>query len=247
MKRRPSLVLLLIVLVAFFGLGFLQVMLRPDQDAAPAAPTETPVPGSGNSDSPIQILVIGVDDLGARSPALRALWMATYTPAKAELFLFGLPLDLRPSEQSKPLADRFSLTRQGLPAEPFLRALQSRIDLQPALVVVLDEHAFARAVDFFDGVEISGVRYTGEAIMRLMEPLQDEPRPLLEAQIKVLQSLLPKALGLSPPAEVSELMALLPDHMRLSTQPQEAFAILAPMLDLEAQNVHVLPLFIQNP
>jgi hypothetical protein len=171
----------------------------------------------------------------------------TYEPADAELYLFGLPINLRPSARSKPIHEDFALTEERLPAERFMRALRTRIDLQPHLVVVLDDLAFARIIDFLGGAELPGGIYSGEAVLRLLDPLDQDPSALLEAQIEVLGALAPKAFPPTLPMEVSDFTALIPGHLQLSSEPQEAFALLAPLLAVKEENVHVLPLFAEGP
>jgi hypothetical protein len=228
-----------------FGFGLLSVVLQDRGAPAPPRPTavasvadspRTPAPAGAAGEA---ILVLGVDDLSRDHPRLLALWLVAHDSTQDLLLLYGIPISAVAEGDERTLAALFDWSgKRGLPRD-FERALASLAPLSHQAVVVMDEHAFASAVDVLGGVDLGGTLLDGEQVLAFLRLLQAKPEALLAAQAELLLALRPALQDLGPTPDISELEQLHPKHVALSLKPQQLAALVAPMLPFEAGAIRV--------
>jgi hypothetical protein len=241
MTKRPPLVVILLVIAICFVLGLLNVLLHKPEDAS-AVPTPFLPSPSKTATSPISnILIIGVDDLTRTSPKLRAIWIATHRSDENIIYLHGIPLNTTISVQKDTqLKDIFAFYSQtGISAE-FINNLYEIIPLHPNLIVVLDDIAFAKAIDYLGGIEIRGRNLNGESVLTFLSLSWDQPGILIQDQAEIIRSIIPKAFELPETPELTELLTLIPDHASLSLELSEAVAMILPMRKTAPNSIFII-------
>lgn len=205
-------------------------------DAPQLTPSPTPfVESDGDLRS---VLVVGVDDLRSPEPSLRAIWILLYESSGETLYLHGIPIDTAADDQrSRNLQDVFSWSIQEGVNQAFLDELFQVIPLVPDLVVVNDEVAFASAVNYLGGVDLEGAKLDGESVLGFLSLSWDMPAVLLNNQALILEALIPRAIVAAPSPELSELMALIPDHVYVSLDVTDAVGLINPLKEISPENV----------
>jgi hypothetical protein len=241
MTKRPPLAVILIVIVICFALGLVNVLLQDQEDPSSAPTSFLPSP-SETAPSPISnILVIGVDDLTRIDPKLRAIWIATHRSTENIIYLHGIPLNANiPEEEGKQLGDVFEWSSQTGLNKVFLDQLNKIIPLEPHLTIILDDTAFARAIDYLGGIEIRGKNLDGESILTFLSLSWDQPGILIQDQADIIRAIIPKALGLPDTPELTELLALVPDHASLSMEISEAVGLVLPLRKATADSIFII-------
>ena len=246
MSSRTWLRALLFLLFLCFGFGLLSDLLQDSGEPAPPRPTASP--GAAPTRQPSvppepageAILVLGVDDLGKDHPRLLAVWLVAHDPAQDLVLLYGIPISASaPEGDDRPLAALFDWSRKKGIDRDFERALASLAPLPHRAVVVMDETAFATAVDVLGGADLGGTLLDGEEVLAFLRLLQTKPEALLAAQAELLLALRPALQDLGPTPDISELEQLHPKHVSLSLKPQQLAALVAPMLPFEAGAIRV--------
>jgi hypothetical protein len=246
MSSRTWLRALIFLLFLCFGFGLLSVVLQDGGGRPSASPTAlgAPSPHAAPTTEPAApgtaILILGVDDLGKESPRLLAVWLAAHDVAQDQVLLYGIPISAAaPGSEDRPLAALFGWSRnQGLAPE-FERSLAGLVPLPYQATVVMDEAAFATAVDVLGGADLGGTRLQGEQVLAFLRLLQTKPEALLAAQAELLLALRPGLQDLGPTPDISQLEALHPEHVHLSLDKQQLAALVAPMLPFEAASIRV--------
>ncbi len=245
MSSRTWLRALIFLLFLCFGLGLLSVVLQ-DSGGSPAPPPiasvtlrpappptlEPATPGTG-------ILILGVDDLGKDDPRLLAVWMAVHDVPQDQVLLYGIPISAAPAETDRPLAALFRWSRKKGLDPDFERSLAALVPLPYQATLVMDEAAFATAVDVLGGADLGGTRLQGEEVLAFLRLLQTKPEALLAAQSELLLALRPGLQDLGPTPDISQLEALHPEHVYLSLDKQQLSALIAPMLPFQAASIRV--------
>lgn len=247
MRSRPPAYLFGLVLTTCFILGVVSVFIRKAGTATPAprTPAQRPTVTRAASPTPGQtaVLFLGIDDLQEPAPVLLAVWVATYSLPGRDVFLFGFPTDTLAGEDTQtPLQDLFAWDPSSGPDPAFLTALQAITLLPPRLIVVLDALGFAAAIDYLGGVDLNGVQLSGAEVNAVLDLWQDNPGARVEAQARVLEALSQRSPSLGATPDLTPLLALIPEHGYLSTQPADAALLLAPLLPLDPTAVHILTL-----
>jgi hypothetical protein len=104
---------------------------------------------------------------------------------------------------------------------------------------VIDEAGFAAIVDYLGGLPFDGGVLTGEQVLALNTVFKDDPVGLVQLQASTLENLIPsvKALGAAPNLE--PILALIPDHARLSVHTAQFVLLLSHLLPLEDDQARV--------
>jgi hypothetical protein len=243
MSKRPPLAIILIVIIVCFALGLLNVLLKEPADQPPATTSLSPTSQTNDTPSINSILIVGVDDLQSGDPQLRAIWIAAYRSSEEAIYLHAVPIDaIIPGEKELRLNSTFTWSRQGGLEKNFSEDLYKVIPLSPNLTVVMDDFAFEKIIDYLGGVEINGKTINGQNALAFLSIFWEQPEALLEHQASMLRSLYPKALDLPESPELTELMALNPEHVDLSMEISEAVALLLPL-----RNTHPDAVFLILP
>lgn len=242
MARRPSLALLIIVAGAFFLIGLYTAFLQgtPTESGVPTRAPTTPDPTSPPARAEETILFLGVDELQTSEPTLVAIWFLSFRPPAKDLFLLGIPADLVASgDPPEALHDSFAFDPQAGPAAGFLDALYRTVPLDVTAIVVLDEVAFATAVDYVGGVTINEATFTGQEVLGILSLSSDSPAGTLTLQKRILGSLAAQAPALGTSPEITELVDLTPEHMYTSKSLNELVGLIAPLLPIQPATTHI--------
>jgi hypothetical protein len=70
---------------------------------------------------------------------------------------------------------------------------------------------------------------------------------LLQTQSSIIKAMVPRAAEMETPFEVTPLLKLVPEHAYISLDPNQVFSLLAPILPLNPDNVHVVKLWQDTP
>jgi hypothetical protein len=241
MTKRPPLAVILLVIIVCFALGLLNVLLQEKEDPSSIPTPFLPSPSENTPSSIHNILVIGVDDLTRIDPKLRAIWIATHRSTENIIYLHGIPLDVTvPEEEGAHLKDVFEWSSQTGLSDIFLNHLYKIIPLEPHLTVILDDIAFARAIDYLGGVEIRGKNLDGASILTFLSLSWDQPAILIQDQADIIRAIIPKALGLPETPELTELLALIPDHASLSLEISEAVGLVLPLREATPDSIFII-------
>jgi hypothetical protein len=243
MEKRPSPILLLIVIMACFAAGILSVWLRhPPQ---PSSTTETASSTRASSQALEQseqtsILILGVDDLLAPNPALRAVWYVSYRLPGRDIFVLGLPIDCPVSSPTDAeLRTLFAWSPQSGIARSFLEGLSSQLPPSPDVTLVLDEQAFAGLVDFLGGVTLEGAHLDGSQVVSVLALLSDQPDAFLNMQQKIINALVAEAPALGTSPDLTTLIQYVPQHAYSSLAPLSVVALVSPLFPISATSVHI--------
>jgi len=183
-----------------------------------------------------------------RSPALRAIWLVTVVEPDGAITISGVPsdLDLVPGAEVR-LNSFFAWTPEGGVAPPFLEALERALRVQVDVVVVLDDFAFARLVDYVGGLPIEGEIglpvedqvLSGEQVLALQSVFEGDPLGQTRLQGSILEGLIPQVAKLGSTPDLEPILALVPDHASVSTHVAQ-FAVLAGrLLPLNPERVSI--------
>jgi hypothetical protein len=244
MKPRPLTRFLLPVVVLSFLLGVLSVLVfdapRSTGQIIPSS-VNTPLSNSTAPDDPdnTTVLVVGIDSFDIRSPRLLAVWWATFSIFDEEIKLLGLPTNVFSQPNSRPLHELFDLDPDHSPTPEFLRALDAFAPHYPDVVLVLDEQAFGRLIDFMGGAVLDGETLDGQAVVRSLSFLEDDPQMHLGLQASLLISLSFQSAQLDPNPEITSLTALIPDHAYSSIPPTTLVNLLIPILPLDPSEIQI--------
>ncbi len=247
MRSKPPLLLVVLFLGLCFVLGLASTLLEDlDQRRTPTPAslrTATATRGATPTPGPSAVYFIGVDELESEQPRLVAVWMATFERSGTDVFLFGFPSDMQTGgPDSDGLASLFTRDEDGGPSSEFELALQSVSLLPPRMTVILDRTGFQAVVNHMGGVELGGVRLTGAETMAVLDLWQDDPTGLVEAQARILGALAQQAPRAGSTPDLTPLLSLIPDHAYLSVRPADAALMLAPLLPLGADSIHITTL-----
>lgn len=246
MRRRAFFAILIVVLLCFW-LGVLSSLLS-DNGLRDEAATQTATYALGAQLTPTLenrtrriFLVLGVDDLTSSEPTLLATWLVVYRVPEADIVLIGFPLNWVTSVQpSASLRELFSWDpERGLP-DLFMHSLIEASPYgEPEQIIVMDEVAFAAAVDYLGGVPNGGRFMDGEEVVSFQRLIANEPEALLVTQSNMLDRLryqLPR-LGTTP--DLSPLLSCIPDHCYLTVDAPQLILMASPLLPINPDSVHV--------
>lgn len=239
MKRPPQAIIILVILLCF-ALGLLNVFLKaPDRPGPDASLPSIPEEGS---DAPIRsILILGVDNLGNEKPKIRAIWMAAFREFEQNIYLHGIRLDMPvPSKGNISLSELFGWRKASGIDKAFLAGLYEILPLQPDLTIIMDEVAFAQAIDYLQGVDIKGESFDGKGVLAFLSFSWEKPEVLLESQALIIQAIIPKALSQPESLELTQLVALLPDHAYLSVEVNQAIALITPLRKIDPDAIFLI-------
>jgi len=245
MSSRTWLRALFFLLFLCFGFGLLSVMLEGGNDSSSTRPTPSPGPrptapsSEAASEQTSAILVLGVDDLAKEQPRLLAVWLVAHDTTQDQVLLYGIPISATAGDDPRSLAALFSWSQANGLSPEFQAALSTLAPLSHQATVVMDEAAFAEAVDVLGGAAIGGTSLHGEEVVAFLRLLQTEPEALLAAQSEILLALRPGLQDLGPTPDISQLEALHPGHVQLSLDKQQLAALIAPMIPFEAAGIRV--------
>jgi len=124
----------------------------------------------------------------------------------------------------------------------FLMAMRNVISLSPALVVVLDEVGFATLIDFLNSVARDREAMDGATVIGFLNLIADKPQTLLETQATILAELRHKTPDFNEQVDFTRLNDLIPAHAYLSASVPEAFALLSPLLPIDPESIHIIPI-----
>ncbi len=240
MTRRPPITILAVVMLVFFVFGVLTVIVSQQSRPRTVSPTSTATFISPRRPDQQTIILLGVDDLGRSTPALEAIWFATYRLPAKDLFLFGMPIDLEPYENSSDnLRDMFSWEADRGVEPAFLQALQELVPLTPNAIIVLDEEGFSSVVDYLGGIDVNGARMDGSQVVSVVGLLRDNPQALLSTQQHFVESMAGRVADLEEHPDLTPLLAILPEHGFLSVDVKVLVDAVAPLLPLEPEMIHI--------
>jgi len=240
MTRRPSLTILLVVMVVCFIFGILTVLASQPGLPVSASPTPTPTFISPQRPDQQTILILGVDGLAETAPKLEAVWIATYRLPAKDLFLLGVPTDLKPDGDSpNRLSDLFAWSAEGGVDPAFIQELQLIVPLPMNAVVVLDEEGFGAIIDYLGGIEVNGAEMSGAQVISVVGLLRDNPPALLTTQQHFVEAMTARISSLDSNPNLSPLLELLPDHAFISVDVKVLVDEVAPLLPLRPETIHV--------
>lgn len=247
MMKRPSLPLVLFVLLICFVAGLASVLLSQRDDGFPPLspgtdPSRTTHPPGTNATSSPQttILILGVDHLNSEDPELLAIWFATFRLPGTELFLFGIPVDVPVAAQPDlRLRDLFRWSNDQGADALFQQALFAELPLTIDVILVLDKVGFAALVDFMGGVTLESGTLDGNQVIGVLELVEDQPRAALEIQGRLVRALRDKAYVLGSTPDLSPLMALIPENAYSSIPAINVVTLITPLLPIRSDAVHI--------
>lgn len=240
MTRRPSLAILLVVMGVCFVFGILMVLVSQSGRPASASPTPTPTFISPQRPDQQTILILGVDGLAETTPKLEAVWIATYRLPAKDLFLLGVPTDLKPDEDSpNRLSDLFAWSAERGVDPAFIQELQLIVPLPMNAVVVLDEEGFGALIDYLGGIEVNGAEMSGAQVRSVVGLLRDNPSALLTTQQHFVVAMAARVSSLDSHPDLSPLLELLPDHAFISVDIKVLVDEVAPLLPLRPETIHI--------
>jgi hypothetical protein len=240
MTRRRPIAILAVVMLVFFVFGVLTVFVSQQGQPRTASPTSTPTFIPPRRPDQQTIILLGVDDLGSSNPALEAVWFATYRLPAKDLFLFGMPTDLKPYDDS---ADRLSgmfAWRSDSGVDPdFIQALHEIVPLTPNAIVVLDEAGFAAVVDYLGGIEVNGAKMDGAQVVSVVGMLRENPAASLSTQQHFVEAMSKRVADLEEHPDLTPLLSILPEHGFLSVDIKVLVDAVAPLMPLEPEMIHI--------
>lgn len=246
MRRRAFFAILIVVLLCFW-LGVLSSLLS-DGSQQDLARTLTATYETASLRTPTEenksrrtFLVLGVDDLLQEHPRLLAIWLIVYRVPEADVVLIGFPLNWVTSVQpNASLRELFSWDREHGPSDLFMSSLVEASPYgEPEQIIIMDETAFATAVDYLGGIPNGGRFMDGEEVVSFQRLIADEPEALLVTQSNMLDRLryqLPR-LGTTP--DLSPLLGCIPDHCQLTIDAPQLILMASPLLPVNPEAVHV--------
>ncbi len=156
------------------------------------------------------------------------------------MFLLGISVDQQiESDPSLTLRDKFSYDPQSGPTESFLQDLYRTVPLEADTTVVLDETAFAAAVDYVGGVTINDATFSGQEVLGILSLSADSPTGALSLQKQLLNALAAQGANLGEVPEITTLVELRPEHLYASKSLNELVAIIAPLLPVRPETTHI--------
>jgi hypothetical protein len=240
MTKRPPIAVILLVIVICFALGLLNVLLR-DHEEPSSLPTPFIPSPSVTASSIRNILIVGLDNLAQTEPKLRATWIATYRNSENIIYLHGIPVNSNvPGDDKTQLNDVLNWSSINGLNQEFLDALYEIIPLRPTLIIVLDDSAFAKTIDYLGGIDIRGKNLDGESILTFLSLSWDQPEILIQNQADIIRSIIPKALALPESPELTQLFALIPDHVNLSLDISEAVGLILPLRKTSPESIFII-------
>ncbi|GEM_PF-1098541 len=253
MKGRPAAILAIVGMCFCLGLTTVLLGERTTASSVPSVLRIFPDGGISRWLNPersqeTSILVLGIDRLDRPDPALRAIWLVTVVEPDGAITISGVPsdLDLVPGAEVR-LNSFFAWTPEGGVAPPFLEALERALRVQVDVVVVLDDFAFARLVDYVGGLPIEGEIglpvedqvLSGEQVLALQSVFEGDPLGQTRLQGSILEGLIPQVAKLGSTPDLEPILALVPDHASVSTHVAQ-FAVLAGrLLPLNPERVSI--------
>lgn len=233
--------LLIVAAVGFFALGIASTLIRPRVDPTlDIQPTPSPSPPPALTGArQLSVLILGVDSFEADSPELQAVWLAAIRPPEDDVFLFGFRVDHGVGEGTT-LQEALAWSEG--PGEEFLAAFSALTPLPIDAVIALDSVGFAAVIDFLGGVPTDGEPVDGSAALSILRLLRDDPAASLLGQARLLQALTTRADGIRPGSDLQPLLDLVPEHAYVRPGPEAALTLIAPLLPLAPERIHLAPL-----
>lgn len=236
MTNKPPFAVILLVIFVCSGLGILNVLLGVQQPETLDPPTPQLAPST--NDALQSVLILGVDQLRVATPTLRSIWIALFQPNGETVYMHGVSLnESAPGVDPRSLAELFDWSNQEGLDPTFERALFRILPLPPDMVVVLDEVAFTSLVNYVGGVELAGALLDGKSVLDFLSVAWLNPDLLLENQAMIIKGILPRALGLAPSPELTELIQLIPEHAYISLDVTDAVGLISPLRKITSENV----------
>lgn len=244
MDYKPRAILTLFLVFTCFILGLLSVWRRyaRENPAFDSIPTTNPAASTeiGQEFREITILFLGVDRLRAPGADLKAIWVASYNLPEINIDLVGLSTDL-PSylEEFPTLEAAFQWTEEGDLDPDFLLSLQAYAPSPFSGIVVLDDGGFERLVDFLGGVDLSGQRLNGAAVLGALNLVAHDAETSLQMQVQVLEALSREATRIGRTPELTPLTDLIPDHAYTSIPFGSLGSMAIPLLPIHPDNLTI--------
>jgi hypothetical protein len=240
MTKRPPATALVVIMLVFFIFGVLTVVLSRHGHEAATSPTSSPTFIAPRRPDQQTIIVIGVDNLGRSKPVLEAIWFATYRLPAKDLFLFGMPIDLKPyGNSADQLSDLFTWDAARGIEPSFVGALQEVVPLTPNAIIVLDEQGFGRVVDYLGGIEVNGAQMDGAQVVSVVGMLRDNPTALLSTQQHFVEAMAERVADMEDHPDLTPLLSIMPDHAFLSVDVKVLVDEIAPLLPLDPTMIHI--------
>jgi hypothetical protein len=240
MARRPPISILLLVILVCFVFGVLTVLFSRQGRSQTTSPTASPTFISPRRPDQQTLIIIGVDDLSRTPPGLEAVWFATYRLPAKDLFLFGMPIDLKPYPDSADrLSEMFSWDADNGVDLAFVRALQEVVPLPPNAIIVLDESGFGAVIDYLGGIDINGARMDGTQVVSVLGLLRENPSAMLTTQQHFVEAMAARVADLEEHPDLAPLLSIMPDHGYLSVDVKVLVDAVAPLLPLDPRMIHI--------
>jgi hypothetical protein len=172
------------------------------QAAVPGAPAvkSSLVPEQGTQQPAVSaaqsnILLVLVDGLEQKSPALEGVWLVAHIADRPSLTF--LPLypasSVQAAARSTRLAQLFKLNERGDLDEQFKDAIRAG-QIEWETTVLIDEQSIAELIDHTGGIDLGKGRIDGlVAVKQLLSPQQD-PQTALQVQAHIIQQICPAAI-----------------------------------------------------
>jgi len=226
-QRRP--IVVVIVLALFFLAGLVTVLL-----GSQGGGTNN---GNPPTDSGETVLIVGVDDLAAAQPGLVAVWLATFSPEKRDVLLYGQPIDTPVCGSPATTLKELFLWQPQVGLSPaFLEAFGAA---GPDAVVVADETAFIALIDELHGLDLNGARLEGDQVVAVLRTLYQTPAGLLTTQEQFLIALARRATEPASQVDLTRLTDLIPGHAYTSVPPQDLITLYLRLLPLGPSSILV--------
>ena len=248
MRKKPPAITFLFIILVCFVVGFLSALLRGVNREGSDQGTAVVEPNAVTEGSPTlqrsdlnSVLILGIDEIESENAALRAVWLATYDETGEAITLLGFPIDAQiGSTSSAQLKDLFRWSQEDEVSPLFLSVMQQVPSGEPEAVIVLDEAGFSEVIDFMGGVELSGERLNGDAVLGVLRLLNDDPHTSLSIQEHILEAMVTQASYFEDTLELTPLFSLIPAHAYTSKPTDQLFALLTPLLPLNQRKIQVV-------
>ncbi len=212
-RRRINLNCLLLIIGLAIGIWLGYNFASQKLNVLISGPPITPYPTNRDQRS---LLVVGVDQLSAPEPLLKAVWYIAYLPDKPEINVVPLyPAIYEPFRaKNNELAAAFEITRSGELSPSFFSALETIYGLTSGEPVLLDDFALISLIDLLGGVEINGHVIKGKnAVLSIPIPLVNLD-DAFAGQATLLNGLCLRAPTLKRRWQPPDLRMMIPDHLR---------------------------------
>jgi hypothetical protein len=162
------------------------------------------------------ILLIGTSDMNATHPRLVSAWLVTYFPSDTIVRLLSIIPSSKQgvSDLESQLSQSFSIEKNKgtfTLGQEFISVLEEH-NYWWSGYIIYDEQALVKTIDAMGGIFLQGKTMLGEQVLVEYHTALSHPTKAYQINMSVLQSACRRISALSGNLNLSQLVALYPDH-----------------------------------